>query len=49
MTIQVERRHPELTEEQGEILATFRRELLEEGAITEGGDTLGTQYDWVLL
>ncbi|EJC98105.1 CRAL/TRIO domain-containing protein [Fomitiporia mediterranea MF3/22] len=43
------RTHPELTEEQEAALHTFRRELLEEGAITDEGDSLGTQYDWVLL
>jgi hypothetical protein len=43
------RKHPELTEEQETTLQTFRRELLEEGAITDNGDSLGTQYDHILL
>ncbi|KAI0343384.1 CRAL/TRIO domain-containing protein [Trametopsis cervina] len=43
------RRHPELTDEQEALLHTFRKELLEEGAISPEGDTLGTQYDHILL
>ena len=41
--------HPELSEEQEATLRTFRKELLEEGAISEEGDSLGTQHDQVLL
>ena len=44
-----ERWQPDLTDEQEATLKTFRKELLEEGVITDEGDSLGTQYDWVLL
>lgn len=40
---------PDITEEQKAALQAFRKELLEENIITEEGDTLGTQYDHVLL
>jgi len=43
------RKHPELTEEQEATLRTFRKELLEENIISEKGDSLGTQYDHILL
>jgi len=43
------RKHPELTEEQEVALRNFRSELLKEGIISEGGDSLGTQYDHILL
>ncbi|KAL5501505.1 hypothetical protein ACEPAH_8765 [Sanghuangporus vaninii] len=49
MSEQLARTFPELTEQQEATLHTFRRELLDEGVITEKGDSLGTQYDWVLL
>lgn len=38
-----------LDAQQQDILDNFRKELLEEGIITEEGDSLGTQHDWVLL
>lgn len=39
----------ELTPEQEEAVKTLRKELLEEGLITEKGDSLGTQDDHTLL
>jgi len=41
--------HSHLTKEQQDTLKALRTQLLEEGVITEEGDTLGTQHDWVLL
>ena len=49
MTEKPTRTHPELTEQQEATLHTFRQELLDEGIIAAEGDSLGTQYDWVLL
>ena len=37
-----------LTEEEEEALKTFRQRLLNEGIITEKGDSLGTQHDYIL-
>ena len=37
-----------LTEEEEEALKTFRQQLLDEGIITENGDSLGTQHDYIL-
>lgn len=44
-----ERTHPELTDQQEVTLRALRKELLEEGLISEEGDSLGTQHDRVLL
>lgn len=38
-----------LSPEQEEAVKTLRKELLEEGLITEKGDSLGTQDDHTLL
>ncbi|KAI5122799.1 hypothetical protein M0805_000142 [Coniferiporia weirii] len=43
------REYPKLTEEHEATLRKFKQELLDEGIITEEGDSLGTQHDWVLL
>ena len=41
--------HSNLTTEQEEAVKALRKELLEEGLITEQGDSLGTQDDHTLL
>ena len=45
----VNRMRPRFTDEEENALTTFRQQLLDEGIITPEGDSLGTQYDHILL